>query len=156
MFCRKASKRYRWTSHHWTAFAVAERVARRLDGAAINALVLNVSTQATNLEKRTQDDFVLTFGANHLAHCLLARLLNRHLAEHGRLILTTSDTPDPAMTPMAPNSLGPQALAHGQGPVWRRDARLCGVFFQRPCGTDWRCRYRVTVDGAVAAIVRFH
>jgi NAD(P)-dependent dehydrogenase (short-subunit alcohol dehydrogenase family) len=54
----------------------------------------------------------LTFAVNHLAHYLLARLLVPRMADHGRLVITTSDTHDPAVTPIAPKTLEPQALAH--------------------------------------------
>lgn len=54
----------------------------------------------------------MTFAVNHLAHYLLARLLVPHMAPHGRLVITTSETHDPALTPIAPKTLDPQALAH--------------------------------------------
>ncbi|WP_019068805.1 hypothetical protein [Streptomyces hokutonensis] len=83
-------------------------MTRRLGGRAIDALVLNAGTQSRNLDGRTADGFETTFGVNHLAHYLLAP----QLADKARLILTTSDTHDPAITPLAPKSLDPQALAH--------------------------------------------
>lgn len=93
------------------AFAAA--VTDRLAGTAIDALVLNAGTQSRRRrEGRTADGFATTFGVNHLAHYLLARLLVPHLADNARLILTTSDTHDPAVIPFGPRSLDPQALAH--------------------------------------------
>lgn len=92
--------------------AFADAVITRLAGTPIDALVLNAGTQTSDLKQRTADGFELTFGVNHLAHYLLARLLAPHLAPGGRLIFTTSDTHDPAVTPLAPRSLDPEALAH--------------------------------------------
>lgn len=93
----------------------AQAVIERLDGTPIDALVLNAGTQTSDLKQRTRDGFELTFGVNHLAHYLLARLLAPHIAKGGRLILTTSDTHDPAITPLGPKGLDPKALAHPTG-----------------------------------------
>lgn len=113
----------------------AQEVTRHLAGTPIDVLVLNAGTQASNLESRTADGFETTFGVNHLAHYLLARLLEPQLAEGGRLIITTSDTHDPAVTPMAPKSLDPAALAHpsGGGPGMRAytSSKLCNLLTAR-------------------------
>lgn len=90
----------------------ADSVTRQLDGTGIDALVLNAGTQFQSVGRRTVDGFETTFAVNHLAHYLLARLLVPHLAEGGRLILTTSDTHDPAIMPLAPRTLDPETLAH--------------------------------------------
>ena len=62
--------------------------------------------------QRTVDGFEVTFGVNHLAHYLLARLLVPCMADNGRLVITTSDTHDPAMGVGGPKTLDPEALAH--------------------------------------------
>jgi NAD(P)-dependent dehydrogenase (short-subunit alcohol dehydrogenase family) len=90
----------------------AAAVMRQLADARIDILVLNAGMQTTNNEQRSADGYELTFAVNHLAHYLLARLLVPRMAEHGRLVITTSDTHDPAVTPFAPQTLEPQELAH--------------------------------------------
>ena len=76
------------------AFAMA--VVDTLAGAPIDALVLNAGGQRGDVEARSADGHELTFATNHLAHYLLARLLLPHMAEGGRIVITTSDTHDPA------------------------------------------------------------
>lgn len=95
------------------AFAAA--VIADLDGAPIDALVLNAGIQASGRRGRTVDGVETAFGVNHLAHYLLARLLAPHLADDGRLVFTTSDTHDPAVIPFGPRSLDPAALARPAG-----------------------------------------
>lgn len=90
----------------------ADTVTQRLGDAGIDALVLNAGMQTSNNERRSVDGYELTFAVNHLAHYLLARLLVPRMANHGRLVITTSETHDPAMTPIAPKTLEPKALAH--------------------------------------------
>jgi NAD(P)-dependent dehydrogenase (short-subunit alcohol dehydrogenase family) len=90
----------------------ADDVKERLRGAHINMLVLNAGTQASDVTQRTVDGFEVTFAVNHLAHYLLARLLVRCMEDDGRLVITTSDTHDPAMFPGAPKTLNPEVLAH--------------------------------------------
>lgn len=90
----------------------ADAVARRLGDVRIDALVLNAGMQTSNNERRSTDGYESTFAVNHLAHYLLARLLVPHMADLGRLVITTSETHDPAITPIAPKTLDPQALAH--------------------------------------------
>jgi NAD(P)-dependent dehydrogenase (short-subunit alcohol dehydrogenase family) len=90
----------------------ADAVTRQLGDARIDVLVLNAGMQTSNSERRSADGYELTFAVNHLAHYLLARLLLPRMADHGRLVITTSETHDPAVTPIAPKSLEPQALAH--------------------------------------------
>lgn len=119
----------------------AEAIIVRLDGAPIDALVLNAGTQATDQKGRTVDGFETTFAVNHLAHYLLARLLAPHLADGGRLILTTSDTHDPAITPLAPRSLDPEALAHpgerpGPGMRAYTASKLCNLLTARSFADD--------------------
>jgi len=90
----------------------ADDVKKRLDGANIDMLVLNAGIQTSDTKQRTVDGFEPTFAVNHLAHYLLARLLVPSMADDGRLVITTSDTHDPAVFSGAPKSLDPEALAH--------------------------------------------
>ena len=82
--------------------AFAEAVLGKLDGSEINALVLNAGAQFPNVDQRTDDGFETTFAVNHLAHYLLPRLLLPKLADHARVIITTSDTHDSKTNPIAP------------------------------------------------------
>ena len=111
----------------------ADAVTSRLGDARVDALVLNAGMQTSNNERRSAEGYELTFAVNHLAHYLLARLLVPRMADHGRLVITTSETHDPAVTPIAPKSLEPQVLARpvksGLGPA--------SVPMQRPsCATS--------------------
>jgi NAD(P)-dependent dehydrogenase (short-subunit alcohol dehydrogenase family) len=56
----------------------------------------------------------MTFGVNHLAHYLLARLLLPRIAEGGRLVITASGLHDPAFkTPVpTPRQSDAERLAH--------------------------------------------
>jgi len=90
----------------------ADDVKKGLDGAHIDMLVLNAGIQGADAKQRTVDGFEPTFAVNHLAHYLLARLLVPSMADDGRLVITTSDTHDPAVFSGAPKSLDPEALAH--------------------------------------------
>jgi NAD(P)-dependent dehydrogenase (short-subunit alcohol dehydrogenase family) len=90
----------------------ADDVKKRLGGAHIDMLVLNAGIQTSDATQRTVDGFEVTFAVNHLAHYLLARLLVPCMADDGRLVITTSDTHDPAVFSGAPKTLDPEALAH--------------------------------------------
>jgi len=90
----------------------ADDVKKRLDGTLIDMLVLNAGIQGSDAKQRTVDGFEMTFAVNHLAHYLLARLLVPFMADDGRLVITTSDTHDPAIFSGAPRTLDPEALAH--------------------------------------------
>jgi NAD(P)-dependent dehydrogenase (short-subunit alcohol dehydrogenase family) len=90
----------------------ATAVTQRLEGARIDMLVLNAGVQFRKRAEVTVDGFEPTFAVNHLAHYLLAQLLWPSIAEGGRLVITTSDTHDPAIFPFAPRQLDPQRLAH--------------------------------------------
>jgi NAD(P)-dependent dehydrogenase (short-subunit alcohol dehydrogenase family) len=90
----------------------ADDVKKRLDGTLIDMLVLNAGIQGSDAKQRTVDGFEVTFAVNHLAHYLLARLLVPFMADDGRLVITTSDTHDPAIFSGAPKTLDPEALAH--------------------------------------------
>lgn len=90
----------------------AEETKRQLGNVPIDVLVLNAGIQFRDTNHRTVDGFETTFAVNHLAHYLLGRLLLPSLADGGRLVITTSDTHDPAIIPFAPRSLDPALLAH--------------------------------------------
>lgn len=90
----------------------AEETKRQLGNVPIDVLVLNAGIQFRDTNHRTVDGFETTFAVNHLAHYLMARLLLPSLADGGRLVITTSDTHDPAIIPFAPRSLDPALLAH--------------------------------------------
>jgi NAD(P)-dependent dehydrogenase (short-subunit alcohol dehydrogenase family) len=90
----------------------ADDVKERLVGEHIDMLVLNAGVQTSDAKQRTVDGFEVTFAVNHLAHYLLARLLVPLMADEGRLVITTSDTHDPAVFSGAPKTLDPEALAH--------------------------------------------
>jgi len=70
--------------------------ASKLSNMQIGALVLNAGVQAYNVDAKTIQGYERTFGINHLAHYLLARLLLPQLADGGAIIFTTSATHDPA------------------------------------------------------------
>jgi NAD(P)-dependent dehydrogenase (short-subunit alcohol dehydrogenase family) len=94
--------------------AFADAVTQRLEGARIDLLVLNAGAQFRTGGRPTVDGFEPTFAINHLAHYLLARLLLPRVADGGRLVITTSDTHDPAVFPLAPRKLDPRELARGR------------------------------------------
>jgi|SRR5208337_2002196 len=74
----------------------------RLNGAGIDALVLNAGVQSRNIDERTADGFETTFAVNHLAHYLLLRLLEPVLAKGAVVVLTTSGTHDPEEKTLMP------------------------------------------------------
>src|SRR5690606_36254196 len=92
--------------------AFAASVIASLDGALADILVLNAGIHLTSTDRVSQDGFELTFAVNHLSHYLLARLLLPHIADGGRLVITTSDTHDPEVSGMGPKSLVIAELAH--------------------------------------------
>jgi len=100
----------------------ADAVKQRLGQDRIDMLVLNAGAQFRNGVSSSADGFEATFAVNHLAHYLLARLLLASMAEGGRLVITTSDTHDPAIMPFAPRVLNVQKLAHP--PETRRGADM--------------------------------
>jgi NAD(P)-dependent dehydrogenase (short-subunit alcohol dehydrogenase family) len=89
-----------------------DEVKQRLGRAHVDMLVLNAGTQPMDTTQRTVDGFEVTFAVNHLAHYLLARMLVPCMADDGRLVVTTSDTHDPAKGVGGPKTLDPETLAH--------------------------------------------
>lgn len=111
----------------------AENVIRTLDGTPIDVLVLNAGTQVRGAST-TVDGYETTFAVNHLAHYLLARLLAPYLAENARVVLTTSDTHDRKVTPMAPKFLDIEASAQPNRPAGMRaytTSKLCNLLTAR-------------------------
>jgi NAD(P)-dependent dehydrogenase (short-subunit alcohol dehydrogenase family) len=74
----------------------AASVRSRLDGGAVDSLVLNAGLIRPDITGRTDDGFETAFAVNHLAHYLLLRLLLPALADGATVVLTTSGTHDPA------------------------------------------------------------
>jgi len=112
----------------------AAEVKQRLGKSPIDILVLNAGVQTMDSTTRTVDGFEVTFGVNHLAHYLIARLLVPYMADDGRLVITTSDTHDPAMGVGGPKTLEPQALAHpGKHPKFSAypASKLCNLLTAR-------------------------
>jgi NAD(P)-dependent dehydrogenase (short-subunit alcohol dehydrogenase family) len=89
----------------------ADSVKQHLGESKIDMLVLNAGAQFRQAE-RSVDGYEMTFAVNHLSHYLLARLLMPEMAEEGRIVITTSDTHDPAKMPLGPRTLDPESLAH--------------------------------------------
>lgn len=79
-----------------TVRTFAAALAQRLGDAPIDTLVLNAGGQRSDVAARSADGFELTFATNHLAHHLLLRLLLPRLGDGARVVITTSDTHDPA------------------------------------------------------------
>lgn len=92
----------------------ADAVKKRIGNSRIDMLILNAGMQTSSTEARSVDGYEMTFAVNHLAHYLLTRLLMPHMADNGRFVITTSETHDPAVAPMGPKTLDPNALAHPQ------------------------------------------
>lgn len=80
----------------------ADGVIAALAGRPIDALVLNAGVQLADVTARSAEGHELTFATNHLAHYLLIRLLLPHVADGGRIVVTTSDTHDPAEKTIVP------------------------------------------------------
>ncbi|WP_141686836.1 SDR family NAD(P)-dependent oxidoreductase [Bradyrhizobium sp. LMTR 3] len=92
--------------------AFADALTRRLGDTRINLLVLNAGLHGSNAKQRSADGYGLTFAVNHLAHYLLAQLLLPHMAEHSRLVITSSNMHNPPFKRIAPKSLDLQEWAH--------------------------------------------
>lgn len=73
----------------------ADAVIAELDGAGIDAIVLNAGGQRPSVAERSADGHELTFAANHLGHFLLLQCLWPHLANGARVVITSSGTHDP-------------------------------------------------------------
>jgi NAD(P)-dependent dehydrogenase (short-subunit alcohol dehydrogenase family) len=69
--------------------------AATLNTMQFDTLTLNAGVQGYDLNARTIQGFERTFGLNHLAHYLLARLLLPQMKDGGTLVFTASGTHDP-------------------------------------------------------------
>ncbi len=70
--------------------------AATFDATPLDAVALNAGSQRYDVDARTAQGFEQTFGVNHLAHYLLARLLLPQIKNGGTLVFTVSGTHDPA------------------------------------------------------------
>jgi NAD(P)-dependent dehydrogenase (short-subunit alcohol dehydrogenase family) len=77
-------------------FDAIHAFAATLDTTQIDSLVLNAGVQSYDVSARTEQGFERTFGINHLAHYLLARLLLPQIKDGGILVFTASGTHNPA------------------------------------------------------------
>jgi len=115
----------------------ADAVKQRLGNTPIDILVLNAGARFKNNLQRSEDGFEMTFATNHLSHYLLARLLMPNMAKGGKCVITTSDTHDPAIFPLAPKTLDTKELAHptkssfGQGLRTYAASKLCNLLTAR-------------------------
>ncbi|KAK8129204.1 hypothetical protein PG999_001584 [Apiospora kogelbergensis] len=62
----------------------------------IRALLLNAALQFPGEVETTADGIEATFGITHVGHALLFHLLVPHLADHARVVITSSGTHDPS------------------------------------------------------------
>ncbi|MBA0263970.1 SDR family NAD(P)-dependent oxidoreductase [Stenotrophomonas maltophilia] len=92
--------------------AFAGALIQQLGDKRIDILVLNAGLHGTAADQRSQEGYGLTFAVNHLAHYLLARLLLPHMAEHGRLVITSSNMHNPPIKAIGPKMLDVQEWAH--------------------------------------------
>ena len=83
----------------------AEAVKQRLGNDRIDIMVLNAGLHGSPAEERSAEGYGLTFAVNHLAHYLLARTLLSNIADHGRLVITSSNMHEPPMKSIAPKSI---------------------------------------------------
>lgn len=90
----------------------ADNIKQRLGHTKIDVLVLNAAIRASDYIQKSEDGFELTFATNHLAHYLLARLFLPNMAKDSKIVITTSDTHDPAIVPFGPKVLNPLELAY--------------------------------------------
>ena len=90
----------------------ANALLGRIGDARIDVLILNAGLHGSDADQRSADGYGLTFAVNHLAHYLLARLLLSRIADHGRLIITSSNMHDPPIKRIGPKTLDLEAWAH--------------------------------------------
>jgi len=73
----------------------ASAVLSKVGSTKIDVLICNAGTSFATVDTKTEDGFESTFAVNHLAHFLLINLLRSNLADHAKIILTTSGTHNP-------------------------------------------------------------
>lgn len=89
----------------------AENVLENIGSQKIDLLILNAGVQADKNGEVGTDGFNLTFTINHLSHYLLARLLLPHIADDGKILITTSDSHDAQRIPFGPKNVDINKLA---------------------------------------------
>jgi NAD(P)-dependent dehydrogenase (short-subunit alcohol dehydrogenase family) len=128
-------------------------VDERLGPATIDALVLNAGTQFPNVDQVTEDGFEITFAVNHLAHYLLVRLLLPKLTQGAIVVITASDTHDPAINPLAPPLHADAGqLAHPKTQTGRKERAFIAGF--RAYSSSKLCN--ILTARALAAEARAH
>ncbi|WP_306361632.1 SDR family NAD(P)-dependent oxidoreductase [Nocardia sp. CC227C] len=139
----------------------AAAVRELLGESTIDVLILNAGTILPDIAGRTADGYETCFAVNHLGHYLLLRLLLPSLAEHGRILLTTSGTHDPATGAglALPRHADAELLAHpdrdpGRAPKARTAgqhaytaSKLCAVLTVRALNAnpDIRSRHLIAL-----------
>lgn len=118
----------------------ADNIKQRMGETKIDVLILNAAIRATDHDHRSEEGFQLTFATNHLAHYLLARLFLPLMAEGSRIVITTSDTHDPAIVPFGPKALNPVELAYPdenspKGMWFYAATKLCNLLTARSLST---------------------
>lgn len=83
-------------------------------GLPISVLVFNAGIQLPNGVAYTTDGLETTFGVNHVGHALLFHLLQPHLLNDARIVVTSSGTHDPAEKSGLPDAkyVTAELLAH--------------------------------------------
>lgn len=90
----------------------ADAVKRQLGETRINILILNAGMRGSDADQRSAEGYGLTFAVNHLAHYLLARLLLSSMADHSRLVITSSNMHNPPIKALRPKSFELEEWAH--------------------------------------------
>lgn len=130
-------------------FDAVHAFATTLDAIQIDSLVLNAGVQNYDGSARTKQGFEPTFGVNHLAHYLLARLLLPKINSGGLIVFTVSGTHNPVEKhPIPPpNHANAQWLAyperdphHDRWPIMQAlraysSSKLCNVMTARTLAT---------------------
>jgi NAD(P)-dependent dehydrogenase (short-subunit alcohol dehydrogenase family) len=111
----------------------AHAVVQQLGDSRIDLLVLNAGMRGSDADQRSAEGYGLTFAVNHLAHYLLARLLLPSMADHSRLVITSSNMHNPPFKALRPKSLDLEAWAHptkggsGEGIRAYSVSKLCNL-----------------------------
>lgn len=90
----------------------ADAVVKRLGDTQIDLLALNAGMRGSDAEQRSAEGYGLAFTVNHLSHYLLARLLLPNMADHSRLVITSSNMHNPPFKALRPKSFDLEEWAH--------------------------------------------
>ncbi len=112
--------------------AFAENVLRSIHSRKIDLLILNAGVQAGKNSEVGSDGFNLTFTVNHLSQYLLARLLLPHIADDGKILITTSDSHDAQVILFGPKTVDIEKLAYPDNSspkemAFYEAAKLCNI-----------------------------